>query len=227
MNPNIYDWQKEQSIEIITFGDRAKSSSPQDSPKDLRELPEVSFGIELGGKYPGAVIDFDYGAYFRLADKIGMDREQASAQKITFSKKISSSNILNFVVAGTYSRFTKETKIKPKITGSNWILSHELMHAYDDNRGKLSHPARTLLGNMSTLVLLPISTLFFVNNLQNNNDFLSEEFYSGNISKLYFGAVLANISLYYLSPAEIRARKSSIQNREKVFSITHPDINRY
>lgn len=223
-NNEVYDWEKEihETVFVPEIIEPGIVHAEKKVETTERDLPEVSFGLDVGKKYQDSVVNFDYDQYFSLAEQIGMTEEEASAQKIKITNKTSKIGALNFMFSGAYSPVTKETVVRAR-SSTNWILAHELQHAHDDLRGKLGSTSRTIAGNIAGLFIMPVSALLIasnVNSILDENGSAMIEGYASEISKLYIATFLAYVGLYYLSPTEIRARLSSINNRKEVFYVS-------
>jgi hypothetical protein len=188
-------------------------------PSTISEnAPAVSMDIALGKKFKN--VEFDYDAFDREAERIGMSQGHRGKLKIRLHDEGEKH--------GEY--FPSDKAIELKTTSDvSKSLSHELQHAtddengvpFDDLRNRLAYRANAIL---TSKVFLPATTgsiLSYPAALVIGNPTL--ENISEDMSK---GAVIAIGSLalvqfyaYWMHPNERKARMAEKSTREQIVSL--------
>ena len=167
-------------------------------------LPEVSFDIDLGRKY--SYVDFDYDAYRNQIRSMGGDELDFQQADIRFEDRGLS------VTRGYYSPTTEEIVVAAS-GRTNTVLAHETQHYLDgrdgllDRRRAIAANLTSRVSNLATLALfatIGMSALPETNPIGEIGDALIDE-----VRITQFAAAVTAFYLYYLSPAEMRARQSS------------------
>ncbi len=193
---------------VIAISEATDSSAPLEAPE--RILPEVSFDIRIGKKY--RYVDFDYDAYFQKATEMGMTPEQIAAVSVHFKKPSYSP------LRGGYNRYDKKTEVR-MARRANKTLVHELKHAADDTKGKLGNPVINVLGNIGNLSYLPLlGTDLAVDLVQLAGNTKVLESIEANAARGQNVAWFLIMTCYYLTPKEIRARRTARKNKTTILA---------
>lgn len=179
-------------------------TSPFYGAPTVEVLPEVSFDIDLGKKY--SYVDFDYDAYHRQVVRMGGDKVDYQEASIRFEDRGLS------LTRGYFSPSTEEIVVA---TGerTNATLAHETKHYLDGRDGLLDRRraiAANLSSRVSTLATLALFGTLAMSVVPETN-FIGEfgDAWIDEARIVQFTAAATSFYLYYLSPAEMRARQSS------------------
>lgn len=167
-------------------------------------LPEVSFDIDLGKKY--SHVDFDYVAFRNQIRNMGGDNSDYQQANIRFEDRGLSPT------RGYYSPSTQEIVVATS-EKTNDVLAHETRHYLDGRDGLLDRRraiAANLSSHASTIATIALLGTLVMSIMPESS--LVGQFGDAWIDEVriaQFAAAVASFYLYYLSPAEIRARESS------------------
>ncbi len=178
-------------------------------------LPEVSFDIGLGKKY--SYVDFDYNAYQREVNDMGGTRTDFENAKILFKDQGISTT------RGSYSPVDESIVVKLS-SKTNQVLAHETRHYIDHQRGQLDKTraisanlsyAATIVADIALFSMIALSALPETTSVGRFGDDWIDE-----TRAIQLGAAMSFLYLYYLSPAEIRARTSGMIHARNVVTLT-------
>lgn len=178
-------------------------------------LPEVSFDIGLGQKY--SYVDFDYNAYKREVNTMGGTNSDFENAKILFKDRGIS------LTRGLYSPVDESMVVKLS-SKTNQVLAHETRHYLDHQRGQLDKArvisanlsyAATIVADIALFTMIALSALPETTSVGRFGDDWIDE-----TRAIQLGAAMSFLYLYYLSPAEIRARTSGMIHARNVVTLT-------
>jgi hypothetical protein len=185
-----------------------------DAENVLREhYPVVSVDIGMGKKFRD--VSFDYEAFEREADRMGMPIEASSALTIKLPG-------IRFFKSSRGSYSPRKSLIEAGINRqkqANKTLRHELRHAADDANGSLEIDARHVIGSLATRIGGPVGNGYMLGQateLLGKHPFLVDSLpYRSTF------IVLGGLSVwgYVFHPMERRARKSARQNKEPIITL--------
>lgn len=229
----MYDWAME--YRPYDQDDTASASSGilitqhlSDEPVEVlplseRYLPSVSFDLDIRKRLGNEQqIDFNYDEYFKLAESLGMSEDQAAAVNIQVAARVHNVPLVN----GYFSRSQNLVRVGSGML-ANAFFTHEMVHARDHTRNKLSHPLRVRAGNIATFSWTAMGVGCFLVSKILQNDYNFEGFLGSDIDdRIYQGLFAAAAILYYLSPTEMRAYSLMFVKSRNILQIsTHNSLS--
>lgn len=198
---------------------------PENKNYSLTEnSPLVSVDVRL--KDTHSSVDFDYDAYHKEAERVGL-KPEAHSRHINIIKP-------GIIKNGSYSPIDGSIDVAAT-KHPNKTLAHELKHAADDEDNLLEIDSRYAIGKVGTISTLPlgaVNTAAAVGSIMGNEK--SEQLLRGPLPLLALGVGSATLVGYFSHPAERRARKAGSEVLADPIILTEKDkawhkklINRY
>jgi hypothetical protein len=202
----------------MKFPDTQSAPSEMDAYSESNGIPNnaptVVMDIRLGEKYDH--VGFDYGAYSRLAERLGIAESGSSDLNIHITSALK-------IIDGSYYPEERTVTLKaiPGLINKN--LTHELQHAADHYSGTLKRDIRFYVGNIAAYFSLPLAAASVASApaavyAENNSNHLLVTSYCS----VFAATMIASVSTLYgytLHPNERRARNASRQNIARVISL--------
>ncbi len=202
------------------------SSAEAEQPTIAETIPVVSMGISLGSRLePGAVLDFDYGAYVAYCRERGMSDRDIAATTIEIGQPPRTA--LTPEAAYDDKTGTISTSLAASnISDINRLLAHETEHRIDHAQGRygLIERAMTLATGYSHLVgasglALSCLSAFSILVVASEATLALATFGAGLVFAA--GTIAVAIAAHRLNPMERRARLAE-QQEHRFVAITEP-----